>query len=449
MPELSILQQVIAFLLLLTPVVFFHELGHYWAARRAGVVVEVFSVGFGKELFGWTSPKTGTRWRFAAIPLGGYVRMRGDENEASGAAPGADKVPGSFAGAPLGWRFIIVLAGPIANFILGIMLFAMVYVSVGKVFVPPQIGQVGPETAAAEAGLLSGDVVTDIDGVSVRSFDELLGLVSEAPGRALEFTITRDGRERQLVVTPRSVFNERLRVNIGDLGVGPHLPAKVGQVMADSAALEAGLEPGDLIVSVDRKPIDDFYQLRDIVAAAPDTPLQFGVIRNGEGQSLTVVPLRRFSEEAQTDIGVIGVVVASIGERTPMSVSNAMIVATQDAFRMSVMILRGLGRLVKGEMQAGEVQGPVGIAEISGSVLQQGLVPFILFTALISINLGLVNLLPIPALDGGHLAFFTYEALFRRPLPMVLQGILLRGGIAILLSLTVFLVFFDLARRIG
>ena len=449
MPELSILQQVIAFLLLLTPVVFFHELGHYWAARRAGVVVEVFSVGFGKELFGWTSPKTGTRWRFAAIPLGGYVRMRGDENEASGAAPGADKVPGSFAGAPLGWRFIIVLAGPVANFILGIMLFAMVYVSVGKVFVPPQIGQVGPETAAAEAGLLSGDVVTDIDGVSVRSFDELLGLVSEAPGRDLEFTITRDGRERQLVVTPRSVFNEQLRVNIGDLGVGPHLPAKVGKVMADSAALEAGLAPGDLIVSVDRNPIDDFYQLRDIVAAAPDTALQFGVIRNGEGQSLTVIPLRRFSEEAQKDIGVIGVVVASLGERTPMSVSNAIIVATQDAFRMSLMILRGLGRLVKGEMQAGEVQGPVGIAEISGSVLQQGLVPFILFTALISINLGLVNLLPIPALDGGHLAFFTYEALFRRPLPMVLQGILLRGGIAILLSLTVFLVFFDLARRIG
>ena len=449
MPELSILQQIIAFLLLLTPVVFFHELGHYWAARRAGVVVEVFSVGFGRELFGWTSPKTGTRWRFAIIPLGGYVRMRGDENEASGAAPGVDKVPGSFAGASLGWRFIIVLAGPVANFILGIMLFAMVYITVGKVFVPPQIGEVMPETAAAEAGLISGDVVTDIDGVSVRSFDELIGLVSEAPDRPLEFTVMREGRERQLVVIPRPVFNEQLRVNIGDLGVRPHLPAKVGEVMTGSAASKAGLLPGDLIVSVDRTQVGDFYQLRNIVSAAPEKPLEFTVIRDGSDLSLTVVPLRRFSETEQKEIGVIGVAVAPIGERTPMSVGHGIAVATQDAFRMSLMILRGLGRLVTGQMQAGEVQGPVGIAEISGSVLQQGLVPFILFTALISINLGLVNLLPIPALDGGHIAFFTYEALFRRPLPMALQGILLRGGIAILLSLTVFLVFFDLARRIG
>lgn len=168
MPDLSVLQQIIAFLLLLTPVVFFHELGHYWAARRAGVVVEVFSIGFGPELFGWTSRKTGTRWRFAAIPLGGYVRMRGDEDETSGAAPGADKVPGSFAGAPLGWRFIIVLAGPVANFILGILLFALVYVTVGKVVLPAEIGEVMPETAAAEAGLQPGDLVTGIDGLAVR-----------------------------------------------------------------------------------------------------------------------------------------------------------------------------------------------------------------------------------------------------------------------------------------
>ena len=156
MPELSALQLIIGFLLLLTPVVFFHELGHYWVARRASVIVEVFSVGFGPEIYGWTSKKTGTRWRIAAIPLGGYVRMRGDENEASGAAPDADKVPGSFAGASLGWRSAIVLAGPVANFILGILLFALVYMTVGKVTIPAEIGEVMPETAAAEAGLRPG-----------------------------------------------------------------------------------------------------------------------------------------------------------------------------------------------------------------------------------------------------------------------------------------------------
>ncbi|MEC7305797.1 MAG: M50 family metallopeptidase [Pseudomonadota bacterium] len=358
MPELSAFQLIVGFLLLLTPVVFFHELGHYWVARRAGVVVEVFSVGFGPEIYGWTSGKTGTRWRIAAIPLGGYVRMRGDENEASGAAPDAEKVPGSFAGASLGWRSAIVLAGPVANFILGILLFALVYMTVGKVTIPAEIGQVMPETAAAEAGLQPGDLVTDIDGITVRDFSDLRGLVVEAPGRPLEFTILRDGRPVTLTVTPQPRFNEEMQVYIGLLGV-----------KSSGGGMRERLLPG-----------------------------------------------------------------------------SALVAASSDAFRMSVMILRGLARLGRGEMQAGEVQGPVGIAKISGSALQQGLIPFVLLTAVISINLGLINLLPIPALDGGHLSFFLYEALFRRPIPLIVQGILLRGGISILLALTVVLVVFDVAR---
>ena len=358
MPELSAFQLIVGFLLLLTPVVFFHELGHYWVARRAGVVVEVFSVGFGPEIYGWTSGKTGTRWRIAAIPLGGYVRMRGDENEASGAAPDAKKVPGSFAGASLGWRSAIVLAGPVANFILGILLFALVYMTVGKVTIPAEIGQVMPETAAAEAGLQPGDLVTDIDGITVRDFSDLRGLVVEAPGRPLEFTILRDGRPVTLTVTPQPRFNEEMQVYIGLLGV-----------KSSGGGMRERLLPG-----------------------------------------------------------------------------SALVTASSDAFRMSVMILRGLARLGRGEMQAGEVQGPVGIAKISGSALQQGLIPFVLLTAVISINLGLINLLPIPALDGGHLSFFLYEALFRRPIPLIVQGILLRGGISILLALTVVLVVFDVAR---
>ena len=361
MPELSAIQLIVGFLLLLTPVVFFHELGHYWVARRAGVVVEVFSVGFGPEIYGWTSQKTGTRWRIAAIPLGGYVRMRGDENEASGPAPDADKVPGSFAGASLGWRSAIVLAGPVANFILGILLFALVYMTVGKVTIPAEIGEVMPETAAAEAGLQPGDLVTDIDGITVRDFSDLRGLVVEAPGRPLEFTILRDGRPVTLTVTPQPRFNEEMQVYIGLLGV-----------------------------------------------------------KSGSG-----------------------------GTRERLLPGSALVAASSDAFRMSVMILRGLARLGRGEMQAGEVQGPVGIAKISGSALQQGLIPFVLLTAVISINLGLINLLPIPALDGGHLSFFLYEALFRRPIPLIVQGVLLRGGISILLALTVVLVVFDVARLIG
>lgn len=361
MPELSAMQLIIGFLLLLTPVVYFHELGHYWVARKAGVVVEVFSIGFGPEIYGWTSKKTGTRWRIAAIPLGGYVRMRGDENEASQTSEAAKSVPGSFAGASLGWRIGIVAAGPIANFILGIALFASVYMTVGKVFLPAEIGEVLPETAAAEAGLQPGDIVTDIDGISIRNFNDMRGLVVESPGRQLTFTLVRDGNEMSLPVTPRSVFNEQMQINMGMLGVKS----------------------------------------------------------------------------------------SGAGERRRLWPGSALVAASSDAFHMSVMILRGLTRLGSGQMQAGEVQGPVGIAKISGTVLQQGLIPFVLLTAVISINLGLINLLPVPALDGGHLAFFLYEAIFRRPLPMIVQGVLLRGGIAILLTLTVVLVAFDVSRLFG
>lgn len=361
MPDLSAAQLIIGFLLLLTPVVFFHELGHYWMARRAGVVVEVFSVGFGPEIFGWTSRKTGTRWRIAAIPLGGYVRMRGDETEAGGAADGAASVPGSFAGAGLWWRIGIVAAGPIANFILGIFLFAMVYMTAGKVFLPAQIGEVMPESAAAESGLLEGDLVTEIDGISVRDFNDLRGLVMESPGRPLEFTIERDDREMTLMVTPGSRYDEAMQVHLGVLGV-----------------------------------------------------------RSAGG-----------------------------GTWERMLPGSALVAASSDAFRMSVMILRGLARLGTGQMQAGEIKGPVGIAKISGSTLQQGVIPFLLLTAVISINLGLINLMPIPALDGGHLVFFFYEALVGKPLPLALQNLLLRGGVAILLGLMTILILFEASGMVG
>ena len=358
MPELGITQLIVGFLLLLTPVVYFHELGHYWMARRAGVIVEVFSIGFGPEIYGWTSRTTGTRWRIAAIPLGGYVKMRGDENPASTLSAVAEQVPGSFMNAALGWRIGIVLGGPVANFILGIILFALVYMTVGKQILPAEIGEVMPQTAAAEAGLQAGDLVTEINGFYIRDFNDMRGLVIENPGKKLRFTIEREGRKIDLLVTPMSRYNEALKMNIGLLGVR----------------------------------------------------------------------------------SVLG------GERERMLPGSALIAASSDAFYYSLVILRGLARLGSGQMQSGEIQGPVGIAKISGSALQQGIIPFILLTAIISINLGLINLLPVPALDGGHLAFYIYEAIRGKPLPLAVQAVLMRVGITILMALMLFLIVFDVKR---
>ena len=336
---------------------YFHELGHYWVARKAGVIVDVFSIGFGPEIYGWTA-QSGTRWRLSAIPLGGYVKMRGDDDAASTASNNFQNAEGSFSGAGLYWRMAIVAAGPTANFILGILLFAAVYMSVGKQTIPAVVGEVMPNTPAASAGLLPGDKVLEIDGIGVRDFNDMRGLVVESPGKALSFVIQRGTRDLELTVTPEVRFNKQLQINIGVLGVKS-------------------------------PPVGEFQRL-DLTAAI------------GAGSS--------------------------------------------DAFHMSVVILRSLGRAITGNIQQGEVGGPVRIAEISGTVLNQGLVPFILLTAVISINLGLINLLPIPALDGGHLTFFLLEAVIGKPVPPRIQVVLMRGGITILMGLTIFLVVYDVIR---
>jgi regulator of sigma E protease len=357
MPDLGAADLIMGFLLLITPVVFIHELGHYWVARKAGVIVDVFSVGFGPEIYGWTS-KTGTRWRIAAIPFGGYVKMRGDDDLVSTPKSYVSPNSGSFAGAGLYWRMAIVAAGPVANFIMGIALFAVVYMSVGKQIIPAVIGDIMPDMPAAEAGLEPGDKVIEIDGIDIRNFDDMRGIVVESPGKLLQFVLLRDGQQLTVDVTPISQFNEQLQINIGILGV----------------------------------------------------------------KSIPV------------------------GEFSRLGPSAAFITATSDAFHMSIMIMRGIGRAISGDMQQGEVGGPVRIAEISGTVLNQGIVPFILLTAVISINLGLINLLPVPALDGGHLMFFLWEAIFGKPLPFGIQAHLMRGGIAILIALTLVLLVADVMR---
>ena len=348
---------ILAFLAILTPVVFIHEFGHYWVARRSGVVVEVFSIGFGPELFGRVD-KHGTRWRVAAIPLGGYVKMRGDENAASAPAAGSAAITGSFSGASVWARMAIVVAGPVANFLFGIFLFAGVYMGVGKAFIPPIIGEVIEGSPAQEAGLEIGDRVLFVDGVKIDDFNMLRTIIFENPNRPLQFEIDRLDMLKSLTVTPRSVYSDELKIDFGQLGVK-----------------------------------------------------------------------------------------SSEGEFRRLGVSESILNASADTVQMTYMMIRGLTRLITGQANDGEIGGPVRIAEFSADAARQGIVGFLIFMALISINLGLINLIPIPALDGGHLLFFIIEAVVGRPLPESFQAVLMRGGLALLLALMVCVTVYDIMRQ--
>ena len=342
------------FLLVLTPVVFIHELGHFWAARRSGVAVEVFSVGFGPELLGLTD-RRGTRWRFAAIPLGGYVRMAGDADAAGSPSRGRASAPGDFHAARLGARAFIVAMGPAANFILGLAIIAAVYAGPGKVVVPGVVGAVVEGGPAAEAGFEAGDRIVSAAGRGMSDFGDFRTLVFENPGRTLPVVVERRGREVGLEVTPSVEHDLCLGVTHGRIGI-----------------LSAG------------------------------------------------------------------------GELRRLGPAEALLSATVDSFDMAFAMLRGLARLASGNANKGEIGGPVKIAEISGRVATQGFVSAAMFIAIISINLGLVNLLPVPVLDGGHLLFFGLEKLMGRPLDPKLQETLMRAGMALLLGLVVALTYFDI-----
>ena len=353
MEQFGVLVNIIALLAMLTPIVFIHEFGHYYVARKNNVVVDVFSVGFGPELYHWID-KNGTRWRIGALPLGGYVKMRGDDNAASMMSESSRSMQGSFASASLKARMAIVAAGPAMNFITGILLFALVYMVAGKIVMAPLVGHVEENSPAAVAGLQEGDLITAVNGAMIDDFASLKGFVSENPNKELLFTIDRFGDELTLPVVPEEVCSEEMRLTYGRLGVH--------SVQGEMRQL-------------------GFFE--SIAQGATDT----------------------------------------------VAFSHAMV--------------RGLGRLVTGNLNRGEIGGPVKIAKISGDAARAGWVAFVFWAALISLNLGLVNLLPIPALDGGHLMLFAVEGVMRRPLSDKVQATLLRAGTAFLMSAMILLIFYD------
>ena len=352
----------IPFIIILTLLVFVHELGHYLIARRNGVRVEVFSIGFGPELFGWTA-KSGTRWKFSAIPLGGYVKMFGDSDVAStSTAPPPDLSPEekavSFPHKRVGQRAAIVVGGPAANFLFAIVVLAGLYMTVGQPYTAPVIDRVNPDTAAADAGLQPRDLVGTIDGQAVQRFEDMQRIVQARPGQRLAVTIERDGAPMTLNVTPKVYeFTDRFGNN-----------QRIGRLGVESS--------------------------------------QMRIIRHD--------PL------------------------------TATWQAARETWNLTVGTLHALGQMVAGTRATEEIGGVLRIAQMAGQVSKDGLPYMIWFTALLSINLGLINLFPIPVLDGGHLLFYGAEALRGRPLGRRVQEWGSMAGLAAVLALMIFATWNDL-----
>jgi regulator of sigma E protease len=357
------LTYIVPFLVILTVLVFVHEFGHYLIARWNGVRVEVFSIGFGPEVFGWWD-RAGTRWKFSTIPLGGYVKMFGDSDASSGLpVPGLARLAPaerdvSFHYKRLGQRAAIVAAGPAANFLFAIIVLAILFMTYGQPFTPAEVGQVQPGSAAEQGGIQPDDVIVNIDGHTVQRFEDVQQVVRLNPGVAMSVVVRRDGQEQTLRVTPS-------RTELTD----------------------------------------------------------------------------RFGNHYQ--IGLLGIARSGM-EYVKRDPATAIMQAGAETWDLSVSTMKALWQIIIGTRATDELGGPLRIAQMSGEVAQGGIVAVLWFMAVLSINLGLINLFPVPVLDGGHLLFYAAEAVRGKPLGQRAQEYGFRIGLAMVLTLMIFATWNDL-----
>jgi regulator of sigma E protease len=446
----------LSFVVLLTVLVFVHEMGHYLVARWCGVRVEVFSIGFGRELFGWTDRKA-TRWKVALLPLGGYVKFFGDLNAAS--APNSPLNDGlteaerrvAFHHKGLLQRVAIVFAGPLANVLYAIVVLAVIYAIFGQRVTPPEIGHVPEGSIAQAAGFQRGDVVQAIDGRRIVRFEDIVKAYLLNPGRELTFGIRRGDRELQLKVTPTSRTTSELdgveRV-VGELPLYPAIRAVAGKIIEGSAAEAAGLHEGDHIIAIDGQPVDNFEDLQDIVATSKGRQLQVVVERGKETLTFAITPRKqtaRRSDGSTVEGWLLGIQSAPLPlvRYGPVAAVTAAVGTSVDMVRQTVDYL---GQMIAGERGTEDLGGPLRIAQASGQAAKGGFEQLVMLSVLLSLNLGLINLLPIPVLDGGHLLLYACEAVRGRPLTERMQEYAFRFGLAMILTLAIFVTWNDLVQ---
>jgi regulator of sigma E protease len=424
---------VLAFLFVLGVLIFVHELGHYMMAKRLGVKVLTFSLGFGPKILKFR--RGDTEYCISAVPLGGYVKMAGENPE----DPRSGN-PDEFLSKTKWERFQILIMGPAMNIVLAVVVMALVMMQGAEVPAfqdePPVIGSVLPGSPAEKGGIQRGDRILTVAGDDVDTWDRFYMAIGTRPSRDVAITLLRDGRTMGVTVHP----NAQTKFEVGDIGVLPDVNPSVRTVTPGDPAEKAGVKPGDVVMAVNGERVVFARQLAEAISRNADHRIDLTIRRDGREEHVMVTPVKRDGR------GVIGISIAEATRSFEPGVLEAIGLSIKRNIEFGGLIFKTLGGLFVGETSPRQLMGPVAIAQLSGESAAAGWIALFTLMASISLNLGLLNLLPIPVLDGGHIFIMALEGIARRDFSMAVKEKMFLAGFVLLMMLMVTVIYNDLTR---
>jgi regulator of sigma E protease len=425
---------LLPFVGVLGSVVLFHEFGHYLAAKVFGITVEVFSVGFGPRLWGFT--RRGTEYRLSWVPLGGYVKLRGESENEEGAAP----EPGDLLAHPRWQRFVVFVMGAVFNLATALGLTTVVFMrgvqEFAYLYEPAIVGEIDPESPAKAAGIEPGDRIVEFDGRPVPTWKDLQLRIMLSPHQTKPVALERAGERRTVELAIEATPND-----VGRPGVFPATGVLVGSLEPGWPAEAVGLKRGDRIVSIDGVPVTTVTRVYDLIQAAPGKELAFVIERGGSTFDTRIVPR---DDDGKGRIGF---------RPTPPTITRAypFVEAARQSFKQNVesigLVFETFRKLIRRELSFRAFSGPVDLYKFSGEAAEEGLVPFLQLIAFVSLQLGIINLFPIPPLDGGHLFTIVVEGALRRDLSTVLKERVMQAGLILLLVFMGTVIYFDITKN--
>ncbi len=432
------METLLAFLVFIGILVLVHEFGHFIVAKAFGVKVEVFSIGFGPPI---VQKRWGeTVYQIALLPLGGYVKMYGEED-----TPEARQDPRSFYAKPPWQRILIAFAGPLFNFLFAILAFWIVYLSPQKVpqyiFEPPKVGYVESHSPAEEIGLKPGDLIVAVNGVKIHSWEQLDKILREDTGKEVTLTVKRGNKTIQLRV---KLSYDLLKKGLGIL---PYIPPVVGKVEKGSPAEQVGLKPGDRILEVNGIKVHSWWDLPKIIQQSGGKPITLTIERSGKVLTLTVVPkeIKLPNGKVRYILGISAPIKYKEIHHNPL---EALKLAIDRTWFLTVMTVKVIWGLITGQVSVKTLGGPLAIAGFAGEAAKLGIIPFIAAMGTLSVQLGLFNLIPLPLLDGGLILLFLIEWIRGKPLPERFKEWWVKIGFVIIVSFMMFIITQDLIRVI-